>query len=636
MEEKHSTPSFQGSQGTKLPPEKMQNGPSHLKKGGAKIGIWIGSAAVLLLIAAYILICGVAAGSNQVLPRTTVAGISVGGMTMPEVETALQKAQVEWKNQEDTYLVFAVEDGEGKNLNVRVPTNYMELDAGQSAQQVWEKGRSDAAFLQKGFEYLRSLLIGQTIAPVYVDSGNLDVLLAEDLDGKIGKLMEESTAAIVDDKLELTKGVPGREVDKEALKQKLFTLFAEGKTVTDNDETPQFTVPLVEKLPADMDLQAVYNQYHAEPQDASVNEATGEFTMEKVGVSFDAAAAQTQFNALDWGERCEVPLVLTEPKVKLTDLESFLFKDVLGACTTNIGGSSNRLSNVKLAASFCNGKVLAPGEEFSYNGTVGRRTTARGFLPAPAYVAGETVNEIGGGICQVSSTIYLASLRANMGIAERHNHRYTVGYVPNGLDATVYYGSLDFRFKNTTEYPIKIAASVSGRTLSVTIYGSNKENKTVKMETVQTGTTGYKTIYKVDNSVAVGKTKTDVTPYSGCTVKAYRCVYQNGTLLSRNLESTNEYKSRDKAVLVNAKDAYKYGIGDAPAPTPTPTPEPTPTPTPTPTPEPTPTPTPEPTPTPTPEPTPTPTPEPTPTPTPEPTPQTPESTTETAPIEGQQ
>lgn len=577
MEEKHSNVSSQEAHGTEHS-EKANTGPSRLKKREIKKSIWIGGATILLLIAAYLLLCGFVTGADRILPHTTIAGVSVGGMTMPEVEAALEEVQVEWKSQKDAYLVFAVEGDAGERLTVQVPANYMELDAQKSAQNVWNEGRSDAAFLQKGFEYLRSLLFGQTIAPVYGDSGNLDMLLAEELDGKIGKMMEDSTAMIEGENLELTKGTPGREADKDEIKEKLFALLAEGKTVKGDVNDPQFTVPLEEKLPSELDLQEVYDEYYVEPQDASFNEATGEFAMEKIGISFDVAAAQTQFNALEYGGRCEIPLVLTQPKVKLTDLEGFLFQDVLGACTTKIGGTSNRLSNVKLAASFCNGKVLAPGEEFSYNDTVGRRTSARGFLPAPAYVAGQTVDEIGGGICQVSSTIYLASLRANMGITERHNHRYTVGYVPNGLDATVYYGALDFRFKNTTEYPIKIVTSVSGRTLSVTVYGTNKENKSVKMETAQTGSTAYKTIYKIDNSVAVGKTKTEVTPYSGCTVNVYRCVYQNGSLLSRTLESKNVYMSRDKVVLVNAADAYKYGMGEAPVteePTTEPVTEPT-------------------------------------------------------------
>ena len=96
------------------------------------------------------------------------------------------------------------------------------------------------------------------------------------------------------------------------------------------------------------------------------------------------------------------------------------------------------------------------GDVFSYNGVVGQRTAARGYQAAPAYVQGETVDEIGGGICQTSSTIYYAVLHTTLEIVERHAHMYSVGYVPDGMDATVYFGLSDFRFKNNTDYPVKI------------------------------------------------------------------------------------------------------------------------------------------------------------------------------------
>lgn len=555
MEDKHRNKSFRDEQEI----TSHSTEPSRLKKGGGHKGGWIMGILLLCLIGAYLAVCAVA-GGDRVLPNTTVAGVSVGGMSLSNVEAALSEIQAKQQEQSDAVLVFAADDGMGQVLTVEVPANYMELDPQASAERVWEESNGNVAFLEKGFYYLRALLSEQTISPIYVDKGNLDLLLAEDLDNRIGKMVEASTATVVDDTLQLSKGIPGREVDKEEVKEKLMELLAKGETVKQGTKAPQFTVSLVESLPKELDLYAVHDEICVEPSDASVDEETGEFNMEVVGVYFDVSEAQILFNGLDWGEQGSVPLIRTEPEVKLTDLDGYLFQDVLGACTTNIGGTSNRLSNVKLAASLCNGIILSPGEDFSYNGTVGHRTSGRGFLPAPAYVAGKTVNEIGGGICQVSSSIYLASLRANMTILERYNHRYTVGYVPNGLDATVYYGSLDYGFKNTTKYPIKLVTSVSGRTLTVTIYGTNEDQISVKMETVQTGKKSYKTVYKIDNSIAVGTTKTEVTPYTGRTVKAYRCIYQNGTLVSRTLESTNDYKSRDKVVLINEADAKKYGL----------------------------------------------------------------------------
>mgnify|MGYP002965780472 CR=1 FL=1 len=146
-------------------------------------------------------------------------------------------------------------------------------------------------------------------------------------------------------------------------------------------------------------------------------------------------------------DRVELPAVTAE------ELEQVLFRDVLGEAKTHVSGSAGRIGNVKLSAQIINGLVLNSGETFSYNGSVGKRTADRGFKPAPAYVKGETVDEIGGGICQTSSTIYYAVLHTNLKIVERRAHRFNTGYVPEGMDATVYYGQTDFRFENSTDYP---------------------------------------------------------------------------------------------------------------------------------------------------------------------------------------
>lgn len=544
--------------------------PSRAHKRRNKLLKVFGITALALLIVSYVTLCGVAASaSDRVLPGVSLAGIELGGMTKPEVEQALTAAQEARGAEQDVYLVFDITNKE-EIQTVRVPANYLALDIAASTERVWEEGQSKKSILLKGGEYLMALMGSQVVKPSYVDSGNLEMLLAEEIDGRIGVTVEESTAAFVDQDLELTRGTPGRSVDKENIKEQLFALLAEGQTVP-VDGAAQFSVPVQETQPAPLDFAAIHAELCTEPQDASINKEIGEFKMNEVGLSFDTAVAESAFAALGPGESCRLPLIVTQPKVTMADLEQYLFNDLLGAATSQIGGSSNRLANVRLAASFCDGKILSPGEEFSYNGIVGRRTSARGFLPAPAYVGGQTVDEIGGGICQVSSTLYLTTLRANLGIVERHNHGYAVGYVPDGLDATVYYGSLDFRFKNTSPYPIRVVASVSDRTLNVSIYGTKTDGKTVEMKTEKISSKDYKTVYKIDNSVAPGKTKTSVTPYTGRTVKAYRCIYENGSLISDNLESTSVYKSRDKVVLVNSADAHKYGL--APAPTPAPTPQ---------------------------------------------------------------
>jgi hypothetical protein len=209
---------------------------------------------------------------------------------------------------------------------------------------------------------------------------------------------------------------------------------------------------------------------------------------------------------------------------------------------------------------------------FSYNPVVGPRTTETGFKPAPAYVQGQTVDEVGGGICQTSSTLYLATLRANLEIVERQNHSYISSYITAGMDATVSYGALDYRFKNNTAYPIRIEAGVANRQLTIRIYGTKTDDVTVKMTYEILSTTPYGVVYKADSSVPAGTTKVSVTPYTGYKVVTYRNLYNgSGTLISSTQEAVSTYKTRDKVILYNPAD----GDPSAPAASPSPSPAPT-------------------------------------------------------------
>ncbi len=524
-----------------------------LGAGKGLLGVKIAAGGLLALALGYTGLC-LAAEPTQLVPKTSVAGVAVGGMTQAELESTLQAEATRWSEDSLAHFVFEVLGHGGvENFRVQVPANYFTMDVPQTMEKVWAEGGITSSFWLRGVEYLQEGLAEKEIVPVYADGGALDLFLAEALDGKVGALAEESTANIVGAELELTRGKTGILPNKDNIKHQLFELANAGETVT-ADAAAQFVETMEPSPPPDLNFDEVCQRLWKDPVDAAINEAEGRFQMEEYGVSFDRQAAETAFAGLQEGGSIRLPLIWIEPKVKMADLEAYLFQDLLGSCTTNVGGSDNRAANVKRAAQSCNEVILVPGQEFSYNGIVGSRTSARGYLPAPAYVGGQTVQEIGGGICQVSSTLYLATLRANLEIVERHAHRYAVGYVPDGLDATVYFGSLDYRFRNNAPYPVKIVTSMSGRTLNINIYGTKTDGKTVEMQTEQTDTTPYKTVYQKDASVPLGSSRTSVTPYTGRTVKSYRAIYENGVLLSRNLESTSAYKSRDKVILVNPAD----------------------------------------------------------------------------------
>lgn len=232
-----------------------------------------------------------------------------------------------------------------------------------------------------------------------------------------------------------------------------------------------------------------------------------------------------------------------------------LYTDVLATYTNHIDGTEDRLTNVTLAAQAINGVVVLPSADFSYNDTLGPRTEKKGYKPAPSYSNGKTVNTVGGGICQVSSTLYYCCVYADLSIVSRRNHSYVQTYVPAGLDAAVSYDSLDYQFRNSTDYPVKISAQVDGRTLTVTLYGTKTDDHVVKTEIKTLSTTDYKKVLKADDSVPAGTVTVSVTPYAGQSVEVYRCVYDgSGKLLSRKLENKSTYKVRDEVVLYNPAD----------------------------------------------------------------------------------
>lgn len=536
-----------------------------------KKGILIACLIVAALAAGYGGLCA-AAGAETIYPNVMVGDVALGGMTCEEAEAALVEAEKTKTPDDSRGVVFELKAADGKNAIIKVPLSSVETDCTATAAQAWKIG-NDASKAARGGLYLKCLVAGADVLPVYQNSAGFEAIL-DGAEAEIGQEAVESSWELTDTQLVLTKGQTGNVVDREKLKTETFDRLGRQDMVELANAQPQFTVDLEQALPKELNLQDVLGQVEKKVQNAEFNKAEKKFQVDSKGISFDAEQAQTTFDEMDWGQKKEVPLIITEPETTVADLTPQLYQDTLGTCSTNISGTANRVHNISLAAQCFNGTVLMPGEEFSYNGTVGRRTAERGFLPAPAYVSGETVQETGGGICQGSSTIYLATLRANLEIVERYNHGYITRYVPDGMDATVYYGAKDFRFKNNTPFPVKIVGGVSGRTLTVNIMGTKSDNIKIEMTNQTVGTSGYNTVYKVDNSLPAGSTRVSVTPYSGYTVKVYRNIYENGRLIDTKLESTNVYKSRDKVVLVSPNDAYKYGVPGYSAPAPKPAPAP--------------------------------------------------------------
>ena len=226
----------------------------------------------------------------------------------------------------------------------------------------------------------------------------------------------------------------------------------------------------------------------------------------------------------DLGKNPVVEAVVEEvqPKVKRSDLEKI--DGVIGSFSTSFATSDeNRSTNLRLATNAVNGTILMPGQEFSYNDTLGERTRSKGYRSGAVFINNKVVDDVGGGICQISTTLYRAAMRAGIKSSERHNHSMKTSYSPLGLDATVAWGSLDYKFKNPYNFPIYIEGyTTPDKQVVFNIYGN--------IQAMQ------------------GKTYELVTgPVSGgggtSTVSSYLITYQNGQEINKQKIATDTYKN---------------------------------------------------------------------------------------------
>ena len=251
-----------------------------------------------------------------------------------------------------------------------------------------------------------------------------------------------------------------------------------------------------------------------------------------------------------------VDLETTKPRVTKEDLSKI--KNVMGTFSSSYGTSAaGRSNNIEIATSAINGTVVMPGETFSFNDIVGPRTIERGYQEAGTYVGNKVEPGIGGGICQVSTAIYRAAMKANLRSVERTNHSMAVGYAQPGLDATVSYGYLDYKFKNTYDFPIFIQGSTVGKVMTYNIYGDTSalNGKTYDMVNEVIETIPPETKVVPDSTLPEGKEVIEGTAITGYKAKSYQITYENGVEVKREVVSTDNYASVGTVVKKGTKPA---------------------------------------------------------------------------------
>ncbi len=494
-------------------------------------------------------LCALAYTSDTVFPNTTVLGNPVGGLT--ESEAAEQLAPL----LPEAYRSHGISvrlDGE-EALTLSLADLGLSPRAEESARLAYAAGRSGNPLLD-GYHFARSALLGQEVTPpldlsdsaIQSAADTIRAALEREAQPVRCRLDENDPAHVY-----FTQAQEGRRVDGEKLLNDLTAMLRSGSLGSVDvscDALPYDETVTVKSLAAELIQEGRSAWYDA---------ATGEISEAIVGVSFDPAEAQRLLADAAPGEEITVSGEVDFPAVYKAELEPVLFRDVLASYTTRVSGTAARVSNVRLAAKAFNGTVLNSGEEFSFNKTVGKRTVERGYQAATAYVAGESVDTIGGGICQTSSTLYAACLHANLEITSRTAHRYVSSYIPYGLDATVSWGTLDYRFRNNTDYPIRISTYYDKGKLTVTLHGTKTDDTYVKMTSKQLGeAVGWETIYQDAPELPAGTQEVKQTPYTGRKIQTYRNVYAaDGTLLSSEKEALSDYKSRNKIILVGTAGA---------------------------------------------------------------------------------
>lgn len=504
------------------------------KKFRVPLAAKIAGGLVLLL---FVALCGFTYLYPNVFPGVTVGTIPVGGMSRSAAVDKIEK---------ESGALY-----EGQNVSVTIyETTYdipvedvlQSVDSEQSAANAFAVGRTGNPFVRM-WNVIKAAA-GQNEAQIAatVDEDGLTGTL-EDIASKALTEPVEPTWEIGTDTMTIYAGKPGVNFDSAAVEQVLdekirLMDFEPYEVSVELSETPQ------------IDIDKIAEQVIGDPVSATVSKEDGKTIVpEKVGVQFDVEEARTIIGDGS-AESYEIPVTTTAAKVTAEKLEEVLFRDTLASCSTSLNeGNVPRTNNVRLASAAINGTILNPGEEFSYNNVVGERTTERGYQSAGAYSGNEIIDEVGGGVCQPSSTLYMAVLRADLEVTQRVNHSFTVAYTPLGEDATVSWGGPDFCFKNDTDYPIKILAEQSNGQLTMTIVGTKTSDKTVTTRTEVIETYTPQRIEKKDDSMMVGQSRVEVSGIPGYSTRTYKIITENGQT-TEELANTSNYIKRDEVVYV--------------------------------------------------------------------------------------
>ena len=464
---------------------------------------------IILLSIAFFIFTFLNSKNENIISGISIKGIDVSNLSVEEAKETLQN-YINENLPENITLVH-------NEYETSIPLSSLNVsfDIDSAVNQAYETGKSGNIF-ENGFIALKT-----RINPIDIElSATLDEeqlrTALNDISSKLPDTVIESGYYIEGNNLIVTSGSEGNIVNVDQMctyiKSGISNLTLKNRTLD---------IATVSKQPSEINIDNIYNEIYKEPVDAYYTQNPFAVYPSENGLDFAISLDEAKEMLLEEKSEYVIPLQTLYPNVTTNMIGTEAFPDMLSTYSTRYSASDrDRTTNLQLAASKINGTVLMPGETFSYNQVVGERTIAAGYKEAPIYVSGEVVDGLGGGIYQITSTLYNAVLYANLEIVERSNHQFVPSYVTASRDATVVYGSIDFKFKNNRDYPIKLVCSVSGGIAKFDIYGLRTDNE-----------------YEVEISSHVTGNTANST-YS----EAYRILKQNGQVVSRELLSKDTYK----------------------------------------------------------------------------------------------
>lgn len=465
-------------------------------------------------------------------------GIDISNKSIDEVRTVLEDIT---KTELIPEIKLIHGDYEATVLSEQIEFKY---NLEESLQEAYDVGRN-GNIIQNNYAIIFSKLFGKDIELDYSYNEELLDSIVEDINSKLPGVVIEPSYYIEDAKLIIAKGKDGLTIRKNELKANIIyeIVHRDYEMIKANKHDTRQMLPISNVHASKIDMDRIYKEVYSLPQDAYFELDPYQIYPDKDGIDFEISIEDAKEMLKEDKEEYIVPLKITKAEKTLNDLGTEAFPYLVSEFTTKYDASNrNRSTNLQIAADKINGLVLMPGETFSFNKTVGKRTVEAGYKDAKIYADGGVVDGLAGGICQISSTLYNAVLLANLEIVERRNHTFTTSYLPAGKDATVVYGVTDFRFKNTRQYPIKLEASVKNGIAEFKIHGMEEEKEyEIRILPVRTSSIPFKVTYEEDPTLMPGQEKIVQAGHAGYKVTTYKEVRYNGQVVSKDVISSDTY-----------------------------------------------------------------------------------------------